>query len=273
MRKFITYISPFLFSVHVNGQLNNDFLIPHFNAGKGLGEMSEIISTVGFGYDIGYDIPSSSFGLSAFFNFNRIGRVKEKLPMYRDIYGIETVDVVNSARINAYGVKFKYSPRQLHYHRVLPFIEMGVGRATHSALWRSNLSEPSLDYYHLEYFDYVNTFKQREILHRNKTNYIMGEIGLLICLYSELETKEQRRIEKNRNGWYLGLSVRVEKGGAVTFRNPKHNSDHFYFDSGLGTFSDYPFNSQNFPFDDSKTYGNSAHHFIFFQVSLMHLIF
>jgi hypothetical protein len=262
-----------IFSSFAVGQINNDFIVPHINIGRGLGEMHEISQTYGFGYDIGYDIPNSSFGVSGFYNFNRIGKVKETLPMYRDKYGIEDVDVVNISRIHSYGIKLRFTPDRLQYSRFVPYTELGIGRAHYISLWRSQVSQPSLDFYHLYYEDYMDTYKQREVLHKETTLFLVGEVGILIRLYAELDSNAARRKAQNRNGWYLGVSLRLETGGEVSFRNPQHNTDHFYFDSELGTFADNPFTTQSFPFDENKTFGTAPHRFLFFQISLMRVLF
>lgn len=235
--------------------------------------MQEISQTFGLGYDIGYDIPASSFGVSGFYNFNRIGKVKETLPMYRDKYGIEEVDVVNVSRIHSYGIKLRYTPDRLQYSRFVPYAELGIGRAHYTSLWRAQVSQPSLDFYHLYYEEYMDTYRQREVLHQETTLFLVSEVGVLIRLYAELESNAARRKANNRNGWYLGLSVRLETGGEVSFRNPQHNPDHFYFDSQLGTFADNPFTTQSFPFDENKTFGTAPHRFLFIQFSLMRVLF
>jgi hypothetical protein len=256
-----------------SAQINNDFLVPHVLIGKGLGDMKEVQSAFGWGYDIGYDLPNNSFGFSLFYNRLSLANVRETLPMYRDKFGIENVVVRNRSTIQTIGLKFRYTPEQLHYERIYPYVEVGIGRAYHRASWRTRVDEASLDYFHLNYYDYVEAYKNKEDLNREQTLIILGEIGFNLRLFAELDSKSERQLAKNRNGWYLGVSMRIESGGDVTFRNPKHNPDHFYFDSGLGNFADNPFTTQSFPFDEERTFANAAHRLVFLQISLMRILF
>lgn len=261
----------------LQAQINTDFLIPNFNIGMGLKEMKDISVATGFGYDVGYDFPESSFGISAFYNFSRYGRVLENLPMYREEYGEDIVGVRNISRVSSYGVKFRYIPFIEQQTRFLPYAEVGAGFATHTSLWKSKGRKYQTGF-DPECPKYAYEFKHRGIMDRNTTLIGLAEIGLNIRLdgmtYYILDDLFVDRLKNRfRTGWYLSLSVRYEHGGKVSYNHPKAYKHEFYYDSGLGIEYDTPFSATKSIDLIREPRTPNRHQMLFFQIGIAKTIF
>jgi hypothetical protein len=254
-------------------QINQDFLVPHLNIGTGMCEMKEINNVVGFGYDIGYDFQSTGFGISGFYNMNRISARTEELPMFREEYGTDDMIIKNRSRASTYGVKLRYTPPALQYSRVTPYAELGGGFATHTSVWRSPGKQVMIDDSDPNCPKYEYQFRDRGVQSRSTTMIGVGEVGMLIRLYGAYPNSHQMRNNNDRAGWYLGLSARLEYGGEVQYRLPGNNPYQFNYDSGLGAQNDQPY-AHLTPSGASRD-GNllGRHQMFMFQVSLVRTIF
>lgn len=273
MKRIIYILSISLIAATGFGQVNQDFLVPHLNIGKGFGEMEQIESAIGFGYDFGVDIPHSSFGISGFYNMNQYSRMDRELPMYREENGLDTTTIKNRSRVSTYGVKLRYTPLALQYSRVMPYVEVGGGFATHTSAWRSPGDAVLVDYSDPDCPHYEYRFRDRGVLSRSTTIMGVGEVGLLIRLYGDYETRHEMKTNKSRSGWYLGLSARAEYGGQVDFRNARANPHHFQYDSGLGAQYDLPNAHLATGGNARELTSTGRHQMVFFQVSLVKTIF
>ena len=263
----------------IYGQINTDLVVPNFSIGKGLNEMKDINVAVGFGYDFGYDFLEAPFGISAFYNISRYSNVKEDLPMYREEYGTDIVNVSNISRVSTYGLKFRYITHPKGFKRFLPYAEAGIGFATHTSLWKSKGNEKYNYSTDLSCPKYRYNFEDRGKINRDNTLIGLFEIGINIRLDSMsedvLDEIFYNRPHQNRfrNGWYLSLSMRYEHGGRVFYNHSKEYKHEFYYDSGINPELNSPY-SDLLPLDLMRAPRTAnRHQMIFFQIGIAKTIF
>ena len=279
MKRIIFLLTFLINGTFIYGQFNTDLIIPNFSIGTGLNEMNDINVAFGYGYDFGYDFLDVPFGISAFYNRSRYGNVKERLPMYREEYGTEIVNVSNISRVTTYGLKLRYIPYPKTVKRFLPYAEAGLGFATHTSLWESKGDES---------YNYSNDpncpkyryrFSEKGTINRDNTVIGLLEIGVNIRLgtlfdgiVDDLFYHKNHR-ESFRKGWYISLSMRYEHGGKVFYNHPKMYKHEFYYDSGLTTASNAPYSDLK-PIDlIREPRVANRHQMLFFQVGIAKTIF
>jgi hypothetical protein len=253
-------------------QTEMDMMIPHFNFGRGVKEMNDIRNVIGFGYDFGHNFRNTSFGISGFYNMNNYSFVKEELHIYRYGDGMMDLPIHNKSRVTTYGVKFRYSPREMMFSRLSPYFEVGGGFATHTGVWRSNGLSILVDNSDPECPKYDYLLRDRGLLYRNTTLIGVGEFGLKYRLTGKYSTPDLMRFNNTTTGWYISASVRWEYGGNVTYTNAKHNPNHFYYNSGLGDQYDRPFMAN--PGNPDRSFlSENRHNMLVFQFSLIKALF
>lgn len=274
MKKLSLIIALAISFLKLNAQVSLDYLVPHFFVGKGIGEMNNVSSIVGIGYDIGYEIPNSPFGVYGFLNSGTYGRLKRELPISRPLNDTHILPIINKSNVTTYGLKVRYTPLKLKQPRFNPFIEIGFGSARHKSIWRSNgISLEGEDLYTSVDEDCPkNPFEEREMYMRNTALMSNTEIGFTYKLYSENQTAENPQISKD-NGLYLTFSVRLEYGGNVIYNNVKNHPYRFFYDSGINNAQDRPLTHLAPPRSAPGAFDAGRHTMVMFQLSISKVIF
>jgi hypothetical protein len=276
MKKYILIILITFFCLKGNSQISLDYFVPHFFIGKGIGDMNDIISIGGIGYDVGYELPNSSFGIYGFYNTGSYSRMKEDLPIFRPMYGQETLPIINNSTASTYGIKLRYTPFKFKYQRFNPYIEIGGGFARYKSFWKSNGTSIN----NVNVNPYIENdeecpkkpFEERERIMRNTTLMSMAEIGFTYRLTKDGVFSEKSGIKDN-SGLYLSLSARLEYGGLVRYNNIKNHPYRFYYDSGLSNTQDYPYSHLVPSRITPSNFEMGRHSMLVFQLSLSKLIF
>jgi len=255
----------------LKSQISIDYFAPHVFMGKGINDMKDISFVAGIGYDFGYEMTGSNFGIYGFFNSGTYSRMKDELPIFRPQSGMETLPIINKSNVSTYGLKLRYTIGKLNHNRLKPYIEIGGGFARHKNFWKSN--GMYLENQDTEAEDCPKkAFQEKERIIRNTAMMGVAEIGLSYCVTKDGFIPENYNGVRN-SGYYITLSARLEYGGTVIYNNLKNHPYRFYYNSGLGNEQDRPYSHLAPPRSLSNNFDSGRHTMILFQLSLSRVIF
>ncbi len=234
---------------------------------RGIGEQKGF-NYLNIGTEIGYGIPNTPFFINTFYSGGTYNYRAENLPMYTAESGYsENVKVESFGGIRSMGLRLRYSPQFFKSQIYFPFVEFGVGHARYRQRWKTQgelVDDPDSMEGRKKYAHKTSGF-----LNQSATFFVSGEMGILIKV---LPFDVLKKFNEKRAGWYMGFSVRYERGGIINYYNPMNIPRHFYYDSGLGAEFDRPF--QNEPGNGDKGLPIEArHHQLVYKITFFRMIY